>query len=51
MYHVTTGQWLFSSPPPQWQASDITQITPVEPVYYYKEQGYDSQQVPVLHGF
>ena len=30
-------------------ASDITQITQI--TYYYKEQGYDSQQVPLVHGF
>ena len=30
----------------KFQASYITQIT-----YYYKEKGYDSQQVPVVHGF
>ena len=32
------------------RACDITQIYPCGS-YYYKEQGYDSQQVPTLHGF
>ena len=32
------------------RACDITQIYPIE-IYYYKVQGYDSQQVPALLGF
>ena len=31
-------------------ACDIVQIYPCE-VYSYKEQGYDSQQVPAVQGF
>ena len=32
------------------RACDITQIYP-RGIYYYKEQGYDSQQVPAVQGF
>ena len=33
--------------PPQWRACDIMQIYP-RCIYYYKEWGYDSQQVPAV---
>ena len=36
--------------PPQCRASDITQIYP-HGIYYYKEEGYDTQQVPAVWGF
>ena len=39
-----------SAVPDEYRASDITQITP-RGIYYNKEQGYDSQQVPVVQGF
>ena len=32
------------------RASDIMQIYPRR-IYYYKEQGYDSQYVPAMQGF
>ena len=46
------GSDLLSSPavPGKCQASDLTQIYP-HGIYYYKEQGYDSQQVPRSQGF
>ena len=41
-----------SSPavPGKCRACDITQIYS-RGIYYYKEQGYDSQQVPAVQGF
>ena len=36
--------------PQQCWACDIIQIYP-RGIYYYKEQGYDSQQVPAMQGF
>ena len=46
------GSDLFSSPavPGKCRACDITQIYP-RGIYYYKEQGYDSQQVPAVQDF
>ena len=48
MYGAVT---FFAPPPPpvagKCRASDITKIT-TRGIYYYKEQGYDSQQVPVV---
>ena len=46
------GNDLLSSPavPGKCQACDITQIYPCK-IYSYKEQGYDSQQVPAVQGF
>ena len=43
---------LLSSPavPGKCWSCDITPIYPSE-FYYYKEQGYDSQQIPVVQGF
>ena len=36
--------------PQQCRTCDTTQIYPCG-IYYYKEQGYDSQQVPTLQAF
>ena len=36
--------------PPQCRVCDITQIYP-HGINYYKEQGFDSQQVPAVQGF
>ena len=46
------GSDLLNSPavPDKCWASDITQIYPRR-IYYYKEQDYDSQQVPAVQGF
>ena len=46
------GNDLLSSPavPGKSRACDIAQIYPCE-IYSYKEQGYDSQQVPAVQGF
>ena len=43
---------LSSSPavPGKCRACDIMQIYP-SGIYFYKEQGYDSQQVPAVQGF
>ena len=45
------GNDLLSSPavPGKCRACDIAQIYPCE-IYSYKEQGYDSQQVPAVQG-
>ena len=46
------GSDLSSSPalPGKCWACDIMQIYPLG-IYYYKEQGYDSQQVAAVQGF
>ena len=46
------GSDLLSSPavPGKCRACDITQIYPGE-IYYYKEHGYDTQQLPAVQGF
>ena len=36
--------------PPQCRACDITQINP-RGIYYYKEEGYHSQQATAVQGF
>ena len=40
----------FPTVPGKCQACDIMLVYP-HGIYYYKEQGYDSQQVPVVQGF
>ena len=46
------GSDLLSSPavPGKCRASDIMQIYP-RGIYYYKEHGYDSRQLPAVQGF